>query len=66
MDINMICLATIIISHVLEAEGSKYFTSYFVEKTQNKLGLSCAKLRPAWASYQLAFVWPVYKNEKFK
>ena len=26
----------------------------------NKLGLSCAKLRPAWASYQLAFVWLTY------
>ena len=23
----------------------------------NKLGLRCAKLRPAWASYQLAFLW---------
>ena len=26
------------------------------EKLENKLGLSCAKLRAAWASYQLAFV----------
>ena len=26
------------------------------ENYGNKLGLSCAKLRPAWASYQLAFV----------
>ena len=25
-------------------------------ETENKLGLSCAKLRSAWASYQLAFV----------
>ena len=28
-----------------------------VIKSNNQLGLSCAKLRPAWASYQLAFVW---------
>ena len=29
----------------------------YLKKSHNKLGLSCAKLRPAWASYQLAFVW---------
>ena len=28
-----------------------------VRNVRNKLGRSCAKLRPAWASYQLAFVW---------
>ena len=27
------------------------------KRKENKLGLSCAKLRPALASYQLAFVW---------
>ena len=26
----------------------------------SKLGLSCAKLRPNWASYQLALVWLAY------
>ena len=29
----------------------------YKDKRQNKLGLSCAKLRPASASYQLDFVW---------
>ena len=27
-----------------------------IKRKDNKLGLSCAKLRPAWASYQLTFV----------
>ena len=30
--------------------------SDFYQNILNKLGLSCAKLRPAWASYHLAFV----------
>ena len=30
------------------------------KRMTDKLGLSCAKLRPAWASYQLAFVWLVF------
>ena len=32
---------------------------------QNKLGLSCAKLRPAWASYQLAFAWLAFTEAAY-
>ena len=32
----------------------------FDDKSLDKLGLSCAKLRPAFASYQLAFLWLAY------
>ena len=31
----------------------------------DKLGLSCAKLRPAWASYQLAFVWLAFTEAAY-
>ena len=35
------------------------------EKVMNKLGLSCAKLKPAWASYQLAFVWLAFTEAAY-
>ena len=34
-------------------------------KDKNKLGLSCAKLRLAWASYQLAFVWLAFTEAAY-
>ena len=35
------------------------------ETNKDKLGLSCAKLRPAWASYQLAFVWLAFTEAAY-
>ena len=36
-----------------------------VKKGTNKLGLSWTKLRPAWASYHLAFVWLAYTKAAY-
>ena len=36
-----------------------------ITKNKNKLRLSCAKLRPAWASYQLAFVWLAFTEAAY-
>ena len=36
-----------------------------VTKILDKLGLSCAKLRPAWASYHLAFVWLAFTEAAY-
>ena len=36
-----------------------------MKKQRNKLGLSCAKLRAAWASYQLAFVWLAFTEAAY-
>ena len=35
------------------------------QKELNKLELSCAKLRPGQASYQLAFVWLAYTEAAY-
>ena len=42
-----------IINIALKMDGSVYGT-FDMKKKDNKLGLSCAKLSTAWASYQLA------------
>ena len=34
-------------------------------KSEHKLGLNCAKLRPAWDSYQLAFVGLAYTEAAY-
>ena len=43
----------------------KSWDTFFVKKKLNKLGLSCAKLRPALASYQLAFVWLAFTEAAY-
>ena len=40
-------------------------TAHYWRIFNNKLGLSCAKLRPAWASYQLAFVWLAFTEAAY-